>query len=69
MDDAHGLSILAPSETAGANMAAGTHGGLPNTDSTAFFPTGLHEFLRRARWKAYQRPVRQSAVGNYLDTI
>ena len=27
------------------------------------------DFLRRARWKAYQQPLRRNTVGNYLDIL
>jgi hypothetical protein len=58
-----------PLEAGGTIVATGAHGGLPNAESTAIVPPGLYGFSPPSRWKAFQRPARRSAVGNYLDIL
>ena len=60
------LFPLPPPKAGGNSMDHSSPGGIQNTKGLLTLNDYI-DFLRRAKWKAYQKSPRQHRVGNYLD--
>jgi hypothetical protein len=69
LDNSPLFPLLAPPKVGGNSMDHSSPGEIQNAKEETFDTQRLYRFLRRAKWKAYQKSLRHHRAGNYLDMI